>query len=85
MKRGIAGTVESNDVQITVKESDKMEICIESIVYEFYGKQIENTIRSTLKEMKIEKIHVLCQDKGALDHTIKSRLITAINRMNSNE
>ncbi|MDD3191200.1 MAG: citrate lyase acyl carrier protein [Bacilli bacterium] len=85
MKIGVAGTEESNDVKITVKYSDEIEIHIESIVYEFYGEQIEKTIRNTLQEMGIEKLYVLCQDKGALDYTIRSRLITAINRMNEKE
>lgn len=85
MKIGVAGTEESNDVKVTVKYSDEIEIHIESIVYEFYGEQIEKTIRNTLQEMGIEKLYVLCQDKGALDYTIRSRLITAINRMNEKE
>ena len=38
-------------------------------------------IIETLKELKIEKIKVEAVDKGALDYTIKARLITAIERM----
>lgn len=84
MKKGIAGTIESNDVKITVEEATELAITIESIVYEFYGDQIKKTIMTTLQELGIDKVHVLVQDKGALDYTIKSRLITAIERMKEN-
>ena len=81
MRIGIAGTMESNDCLMTVKDSDKLEITIESIVYDFFKDQIEAVILDTLKELNIDKVSVLCQDKGALDFTIKARLITAIERM----
>jgi citrate lyase subunit gamma (acyl carrier protein) len=84
MKKGIAGTIESNDVKITVEEANELAITIESIVYEFYGEQIKKTIMTTLQELGVEKVHVLVQDKGALDYTIKSRLITAVERMREN-
>lgn len=81
MKIGVAGTVESNDCLITVEESDKLEIIIESIVMEFFGEQIKKVIVDTLKELQIKTMKVTCNDKGALDYTIKSRLVTAIKRM----
>ncbi len=81
MKIGVAGTVESNDCLITVEESDELEISIESIVMEFFGEQIKKVIVDTLSELKIKTIKVTCNDKGALDYTIKSRLVTAIKRM----
>ncbi len=81
MKIGVAGTVESNDCLITVEESDKLEIIIESIVMEFFGEQIKKVIVDTLKELQIKTMKITCNDKGALDYTIKSRLVTAIKRM----
>ena len=81
MKIGVAGTLESNDALITVSENESLEIYIESIVYEFFKDEIEKVIRDTLKEMHIDKIKVEIKDKGALDYTIKARLITAIKRM----
>ena len=81
MKRGIAGSLESNDALITVKESDTLKITVNSIVYDFFHKQIEKVIRDTLKELNIEKIEVVCEDKGALDYTIKARLMVAVARM----
>ena len=81
MKIGIAGSLESNDAMITVKESDAFKITVKSIVYDFFHLQIEEVIKSTLKTKNLETIEVICEDKGALDYTIKARLLTAISRM----
>ena len=81
MKIGIAGSLESTDTMITVKESDSLIIKVKSIVDEFFHDSIVKTIEDTLKELNISKIKVICEDKGALDYTIKARLITAIQRM----
>ena len=81
MKKAQAGSVESNDVLITVSESDTLEISITSIVSAFFYDQIYMVIKSTLQELNINKIKVEAIDKGALDYTIKARLITAIERM----
>lgn len=81
MKRAIAGSLESNDVLITVKESNCLNITVKSIVYDFFHREIEKVIRDTLAELGIEKIDVVCEDKGALDYTIKARLLVAIARM----
>ena len=81
MKIGVAGSLESNDALITVTESEKTEITIKSIVYDFFHLQIEEVITSTLKELGVTNVSVLCEDKGALDYTIRARLITALSRM----
>jgi len=81
MKVGLAGSLESNDSLITISEAPSLQIEITSIVDAFFHDQIEKVIRDTLKEMKLEKVKVVCQDKGALDYTIKARLMTAISRM----
>lgn len=81
MKIGIAGTMESSDALITVRPSEQLEVRVESTVYDYFGEQIEKTILATLKELNVTNVSVLCQDKGALDFTIKARLITAIERM----
>lgn len=83
MKIGIAGTMESSDALITVRPSEQLEVRVESTVYDYFGEQIEKTILDTLKELNVTNVSVLCQDKGALDFTIKARLITAIERMES--
>ena len=81
MKVGVAGSVESNDILITVTESSELVIEIKSIVDAFFYDQIEQVIRDTLKELNINNVKVSCQDKGALDYTIKARLVTALTRM----
>lgn len=81
MKIGVAGSIESNDCLMTVIESDKLEINITSIVDSFFHDQIKKVIEDSLEELNIKNVKVTCQDKGALDYTIKARLITAINRM----
>ena len=78
MKVGIAGSLESNDCMITVTESNTQIIEISSIVDAFFHDQIEAVIKNILKDKKIK---VVCQDKGALDYTIRARLITALERM----
>ena len=75
-----AGSLESSDCLITISDSDTLDITIESVVFEQFGDDIFEVITNTLKEHKIDKLKVLCQDKGALDYTIKSRLETAILR-----
>ena len=83
MKVGTAGGIESNDCLITAIESNKLEIEIESIVDAFFHDEIEKTIKDTLKELNISNVKIKCQDKGALNYTIKARLTTAIERMNN--
>jgi citrate lyase subunit gamma (acyl carrier protein) len=85
MKKGMAGSLESNDALIIVSENEKQIINIESIVYEFYGEDIHHLIKKTLDELNIKNIKVEVSDKGALDYTIKARLITAIKRMEEND
>ena len=75
------GTMESNDCLMIVSESDQLKIDLESIVYKQFKDQIEKVIRDTLKEKGYQKLHVHCQDKGALDYTIKARLLTALERL----
>ena len=76
-----AGSYESSDCIMTVSRSDNLDISIESIVFEQFGEQIKAVILSTLKEENIHNIKVECFDKGALDYTIKARLLTALKRM----
>jgi citrate lyase subunit gamma (acyl carrier protein) len=79
--RGIAGSKESNDCLITIESSDKKIIEINSIVGAFFYDQILDTVEKTLKQQGLENVKVVVEDKGALDYTIQSRLITAIERM----
>lgn len=75
-----AGTYESCDCKITVSNNMKTEIKIDSIVFEQFGDEIRKVLTDTLLEYKVSNILVECYDKGALDYTVKSRLITALKR-----
>ena len=81
MKRGIAGSLESNDALITVKEGNGISVTVKSIVYDFFHEQIEKVVYDTLAELGVKNIEVVVEDKGALDYTIKARLMTAVARM----
>jgi citrate lyase subunit gamma (acyl carrier protein) len=81
MKIATAGTMESNDCLMTVSQNKGIKITVKSVVYQQFGKQIEQVIHDTLKQYDITNIHVDCQDKGALDYTIKARLMTALQRL----
>ena len=81
MKKGSAGSRESNDCYVTVEEAENTKIIIDSIVGAFFYDQIKQTVEDTLKELEINKVKVIVEDKGALDYTIKSRVISAIKRM----
>lgn len=76
-----AGSLESSDIFITVEPYDfGIDIKIESVVKNKFGKRIKKVIEETLKELSVENIKVEINDKGALDCTIKARLETAILR-----
>lgn len=75
-----AGTYSSNDIMIFLYPSDQLEIELESTVYELYGRHIIELIQKTLEEHQLTNVRVHAIDKGALDFTIRARLITAIKR-----
>lgn len=79
-KEAIAGTLESNDIYITLSEGEGINIKLESSVKKQFGKQIEKVIRDTLEEYDIKDANVKAVDKGALDYVIMARVKTAITR-----
>ncbi|MBB6480207.1 citrate lyase acyl carrier protein [Spirochaeta isovalerica] len=82
VKRGIAGTLESSDVMITVSENTEggIEIDLKSIVEKQFGKQIRRVISEKMDELDVKDALVEVNDKGALDCTIKARLESAAYR-----
>lgn len=81
-KTGIAGTLESNDCQVTVEPTNDntLVIQIESVVKARFGKQIEMAVMDTCKQLELVGAAVFIDDKGALDFTIKARVETAVKR-----
>ncbi|ERJ13850.1 citrate lyase acyl carrier protein [Haloplasma contractile] len=81
MKPSKAGTYESNDIYIMLfPNAEETSIELESNVYETFGEAIKKVILETLSEFNIKNVLVRAIDKGALDFTIRARLITAIKR-----
>lgn len=78
--KATAGTYESSDCLIEVLQNDSIKLTIESIVFDQFGEAIKQVLLDTINSYKINNIHVICKDKGALDYTIKSRLETALKR-----
>jgi len=76
----LAGTLESSDIQFTLSKGTGVEINLDSQVEKQFGKQIKKVITDLLSEYSIENVNVRAVDKGALDCTIKARLIAAIQR-----
>lgn len=76
---GVAGTMESSDISITIEksETDQTEIFLSSVVKEQYGEQIEQVIRETLDNLSVSGVKVRAIDRGALDMTIKARVQAA--------
>ena len=83
---GVAGTMESSDiiVRIEPRSGGGVELELQSSVMQQFGKQIESVIRSTLAELKVENAFVSAVDKGALDCTVRSRVLTAAYRAAQN-
>ncbi len=80
---GQAGTLESNDIMITVSAADKgdgITIELESIVYAQYARHITAAIEGALKEKGVADANVKAVDRGALDSTIRARVYTAVSR-----
>lgn len=84
MKIGIAGSLESNDCLVTIKVHPQFSIKVQSIVDVYYHDQIVALLTSVLEEMNITQVEVTVIDKGALNYTLKARLLTALHRMEAN-
>ena len=82
IKPATAGTLESSDVRITLQPYDGkgIEIEIESIVKAMFGDDILRTVLSVLNEFDVKDAFVQINDKGALDHVIRSRMQAVICR-----
>lgn len=79
---GVAGTMESSDIMVTLSPSaaETIEIELESSVEKQFGNAICRTIRDVLNEMGVKSAHVKALDKGALDCTVRARIKTAVYR-----
>lgn len=80
IEMGIAGTMESGDILIEIEQADEIAIELNSTVGNQYGRQIKQVIADTLHECGIDGARIRAVDKGALDCTIRARVIAAVYR-----
>lgn len=79
--QAIAGTLESNDVLVTVSPGgDRLEVEVESIVLNQFGEQIERAARAAAQELGVDTALIHLNDRGAVECTIKARVETALRR-----
>ena len=78
----LAGTLESNDILITISSVDggANSVSLSSIVINQFGPAIRAVIGQCLASSGLSGVEVTAQDKGALECTIKARMETAIAR-----
>lgn len=80
-KNAVAGSFESSDVFVEVApKTNGIEIEVQSVVYQQFGKAIEKTVRDVLNEFEVKSAAVKLTDHGALDCTIRARVETALKR-----
>ena len=79
---GLAGTMESSDIMVTVRKATQQGITIEltSSVSKQFGKQIRGVIRECAQKLGVMDASITAVDQGALDCVIKARVKTAIYR-----
>ncbi|HAK74508.1 MAG TPA: citrate lyase acyl carrier protein [Sporomusaceae bacterium] len=83
LQPGQAGTLESNDIVVTVAPAtaeDGIVIELTSPVIKQYGKRIREVIAEALADAGVQQAFVQANDKGALDCTIRARVQTAVAR-----
>ena len=82
IKTGMAGTLESSDVMVTVRENPGggINIYLQSVGEKQFGHQIKNLVKNNLERLGIDEAAVQLNDKGALDCTIEARLSAALYR-----
>ncbi len=87
MKSALAGTMESSDIQITVMptEEEGLQVHLTSIVEVPFGDQIRAVILESLEASGISSARVKAVDRGALDCTIRARVMAAVHRATEDE
>lgn len=83
LKIAQAGTLESSDIMITVVPGlvgSGIVIELQSIVMLQYGEDIRLTLEKIAMEQGCTDIQIKALDRGALDCTIRARILTALRR-----
>ena len=77
-KPAVCGTLESSDVQITIRPNEGNGIRIE--LETIFGDEIIRTVQEVLNEFEVRDADISLVDKGALDCVIRSRMQAVILR-----
>ncbi len=83
LKTAQAGTLESSDIMISVAPGalgSGVIIEIESIVMAQYGEDIRMTLEGILAQQDCTDLYIKALDRGALDCTIRARMLTVLVR-----
>lgn len=76
-----SGTLESSDIMVTVLPgTEGIRISLTSSVERYYGDSIRETMLQVLEEMDVKNAVIEAVDHGALDCTIRARMVIAIRR-----
>ena len=78
----VSGTTESSDIMFIINQNSnpEIEIDLQSDVEKQFGDHVRQLIKDTVQKLGVTQVKIKAIDKGALDCTIKARLITAILR-----
>lgn len=80
-KPATAGTLESGDIMLSLDKGESgIEIELKSTVEKQFGDQIRDVISKTLMDLGATDVKVAANDRGALDCTIKARVMAAYYR-----
>ncbi len=81
LQRATAGTMESSDAYVEIEPNENgLEIQLDSVVLQQFGKDIEQSVRAVLLQYDIHNARLNLVDRGALDCVIRARVETAIRR-----
>lgn len=80
VKDALAGTLESNDVLVSVAPGQGLSIEVDSIVLEQFGDRIRQAALEAVREADVTDAAIALNDRGALDCTIRARVETALRR-----
>lgn len=77
----VSGTEDSGDLFIEISPGNgNIELELTSKVFKQYGNAIRASIMDTLHRLEVSSAKLTVKDKGALDHTIRARIASAVFR-----
>lgn len=85
-KQAVAGTLESSDVLVEMSPAEgELQIDLESPVKAQFGESILKTVEEVLADEGVKSGKIKLNDHGALDCTIRARVIACLERASGEE